>query len=644
VTGTVAHEIDAYLEAAGASEVPDSGLCLKLAQAYEATGDVENAYGWAVRVVDADERFLSWAAAARLLARLGEQAPPPARRTVRLAVTGSYTVSQLAALLRLAALRHGVHLELYESPYGQYQQELLDPSSPLYAFAPEAVLVAVHEGALGLPELAGDPAAAVASELERWRSLWRRVEETCGARVIQHNFALRPEVALGHLATRIPGSRYALTQALNLALGAAAGDAVLVVDCDRLASTAGRSRWFDDRYWHLAKQAVSLECLPLLARHTAAVAAAAFGAGRKCLVLDLDNTLWGGVIGEDGLGGIVLGAGAAGEAYVAFQEHVLRLKEKGVILAVVTKNDDAEARRPFEEHPDMRLRLDDLAAFVASWEDKPAGLRRVADVLDIGLDSLVFFDDNPAERLAVRQLVPEVDVIQVPADPGHYVRALSDYLGFETVSLTAEDRARTGQYRARAQAAELASSLESIDDFLASLRMEARVAPFDELHLPRIVQLIGKTNQFNLTTRRHDRSAVHAFMSDPEAVTLYLKLRDRLADHGLVSVLIARRDGDTLDIDTWLMSCRVIGRTVEDELLSRLCRCAEALGCSRLRGTYVPTARNGMVRDVYTRFGFDLVAECDGTTVWEYDLAARGPIASRFIADWKADGDDSRAA
>jgi FkbH-like protein len=637
-------ELLADLDTARACEVPDAELCLRLARAHERVGDLAGAYHWLGRVVDAGDTFFSWTSAAALLDRLKEQAPPPARRTVRLALTGSYTLTQLGALVRLAALRQGIDVELFEGAYGLYQQDLLDPGSELYVFAPEVVLVACHEGALALPEHADDPDAAVAAELARWRAAWENVERTCGARVIQHNFALRPEVPLGHLGARLPGSRYSMTQRLNLELGAAAGDSVGIVDCDRLAASFGRSRWFDDRYWHLAKQAVALDALPLLARHTVAVLAAALGLNRKCLVLDLDNTLWGGVIGEDGLSGIALGSGARGEAFVAFQEYVLRLKEKGVILAVASKNNDADARQPFEQHPDMRLRLEDVAVFVANWEDKPANLRRIAETLNIGLDSLVLFDDNPAERQVVRQLVPEVDVVLVPTEPAEYVRALSEYLSFETAALTAEDRRRTEQYRARAEAIALESSAASLGDFYRSLGMEAHVSRFDELHLPRIVQLIGKTNQFNLTTKRHDVAAVRTFMEDADAVPLYLRLRDRLADHGLVGVLIARRDGDVLDIDTWLMSCRVIGRTVEDEFLMHVCRHAGELGCTRLRGTYLPTAKNGMVRDLYARFGFRQVAEDGEATVWEYDLGEQGPIVSAYISEWRVDEHDSRAA
>jgi FkbH-like protein len=396
----------------------------------------------------------------------------------------------------------------------------------------------------------------------------------------------------------------------------------------------GRNHWFDDRYWHVAKQAVALDALPLLARHTIAVLAASLGMSRKCLVLDLDGTLWGGVIGEDGLGGITLGGGPAGESYVAFQEYLLQLKGKGVILAVASKNNEEDARLPFEQHPDMRIKLDDISAFVANWEDKPANLRAIARSLNIGLDALVLVDDNPAERQLVRQELPEVDVVVLPREPSRYVRVLAEHVRLETVSLTEEDRQRTEQYRARAQVDQLAKSATNLDDFYLGLKMEALVAPFDDVTLPRLAQLIGKTNQFNTTSRRYSIAQLQGFMADPDCVHCCLRLRDRFADHGLVSVLIAWRRDETLEIDTLLMSCRVIGRTVEAQMLKHLCSEAQQLGCTQIRGSYVPTDKNALVRELYSRFGFSLIGAENGMTTWEYNLALLGPIENRFISEW----------
>jgi len=353
-------------------------------------------------------------------------------------------------------------------------------------------------------------------------------------------------------------------------------------------------------------------------------------------VLDLDNTLWGGVIAEDGLDGVQLGPGSpAGEAYVAFQEYVRALKERGVVLAVVSKNNDGDAREPFLKHPDMRLRLEDFAVFLANWDDKATNIRRVAEILNVGRDSLVFVDDNPAEREIIRQKLPEVEVISMPPDPARYVRAVSESLLFEIASFTAEDAARSAQYAARAAALEVERGADSLEEFYASLQMEAATAPFDAINMPRIAQLVGKTNQFNLTTRRYSLHELESFAKDPDVVTMYLRLRDTFTDHGLAALLIARDKGGSLDIETWLMSCRIIGRTVENEMFRRLCITARARGLATITGTYVPSEKNAVVRDLYERLGWVLVGTSpDGVTTWNYDLAANGLPESGFIGEW----------
>ncbi len=630
--GSFAEAIQHYQQAATASELPCADLCVKIARCHVQLNQPAEALSWLTRVVDVADTYTTWQSAAALLEKVLQTHTPQVKRAVRVAVLGSYTTTQWVPMLRLAALCQGVLIEAYESDFDQYQQDVLDERSGLYTFKPEVIVFAVHDGAAALPEYADDASKAVELEAGRWANLWKTAAQRSGARVIMHNFAVRSDSAMGHLSTRVAGSRYSMMQQLNRAIGEAAGSNVSIVDCDRISATFGKTKWFDDRYWYLSKQAVALDALPMLATHTAAVLAADLGLSRKCLVLDLDNTLWGGVIGEDGLTGIELGNGPRGEAFVALQKYILQLKNKGVILAVCSKNNDADAREPFEKHSDMQMSLDDVSIFVANWQPKHENIRRIAQTLNIGLDSLVFLDDNPAEREIVRQHLPEVDVIALPVDPTGYPQALASYLMFETSSYTAEDSQRAAQYKAKAEIAELQQQTGSLEDFHRSLQMTAVVAPFDELHLPRIVQLIGKTNQFNLTTRRHNIEQVRRFMDDSAYVHLYLKLTDRFADHGLVSLLIARRVGIVLDIESWLMSCRVIGRTVEAELLSQMCRTAEQMGCTRLRGTYIPTAKNVMVQEIFSRFGFEQVSRSEGgETVWEYDLAAHGPIENGFI-------------
>ncbi len=424
---------------------------LREARRLRGAGMPDAARRWATSVVDVSDDLSTWSGAANVVAQCLTDAPLP--RTSRVAILGSSTTSQLATLLPLACARAGLQIETYEAPYAQYRQQILDPGSALYAFRPDVVVLALHDGDIAVPLLSPDPEQAVADALAQLRGLWSVLLDRSQATIVQFTMAVPPEQALGHLSVSTPGSRYRVLKELNLAMAVAAPEAVVLVDCDRLAAEVGGRTWFDPRYWHLAKQAVSPRCIPLLARHTGAVIAASAGLSRKCLVLDLDNTLWGGVLGEEGIHGIKLGEGAEGEAFTAFQEYVLALKAKGVVLAVCSKNDEALVREAFREHPGMRLSLDDIAMLSAGWDDKPAQLRRIASDLALGLDSLVLVDDNPVEREAVRQLVPEVDVVRLPPDPAGYVTALADYLYLETTRLTEEDAARTAQYRARGAAA-----------------------------------------------------------------------------------------------------------------------------------------------------------------------------------------------
>jgi FkbH-like protein len=629
--GDLKGAVQAYLQAAERVETVPAALCLALARLYLQLNDIPELIRWATAVVDAGDDFRSWLSAATLIKNATAWKTSNPKRVARVAIAGSFTTAQLNALLPLAALRYGIQLEVWEGPYGQYRQELLDSQSALYSFRPDFILLAVHEGELALPSMSDNHERDVAQETTRWTSLWETAAVHSSARVMQFNFALPAEAPFGHLGRRLPGSRYAMTHAVNASLGVAAGTSVDIVDCDRLSALIGKEQWIDPRYWHLSKQAISMRALPLLARHVASVLAADLGLSRKCLVLDLDNTLWGGIIAEDGLEGIQLGGGVAGEAFVAFQDYIRQLKDKGVILAVCSKNNEADAKEPFERHPDMRLTLDDFAAFFANWDPKPDNLVRVAQSLNIGLDALVFADDNPIECAAVRRALPQVDVISLSGDPSYFARELSRYLLFETTSFTADDARRTEQYRARAHAARLEQSAGSVEELWTSLDMTASIAPFDELSLSRLVQLIGKTNQFNLTTRRHSQAQVEGFIQDPACIHFSVRLRDRFADHGLVALLIAKQNDSSVEIDTWLMSCRVIGRSLEKTMLAYLCQQAALRGITRIRGLYIPTVKNEPVKDLYSKLGFAQSGKLDTTEVWDYDVATRGPIENLFI-------------
>ena len=354
-------------------------------------------------------------------------------------------------------------------------------------------------------------------------------------------------------------------------------------------------------------------------------------------MLDLDNTLWGGVIGDDGLEGIVLGQGSAlGEAFVDMQQYALAQARRGVILAVCSKNDEAVALAPFKDHPEMALKSDHVAAFVANWEDKPGNLRRVAEMLNIGVDSLVFADDNPFERNIVRRELPQVWVPELPDDPALYVSCLADAGFFEALELTPEDFTRSGQYQGNQRREALRQSSTDLVGYLKSLSMELLWKRFDKVGLSRIVQLINKTNQFNLTTRRYTEQDVLAVMDEPRAFGLQLRLLDQFGDNGVIAIIIGKpgEDGELL-MDTWLMSCRVLGRQVEEATLNLIVQEAEKLGARRLTGLYRPTAKNGMVRKHYEKLGFTPMAQSDAEDRWRLDVASYDPYDT-FIATKEA--------
>jgi FkbH-like protein len=326
---------------------------------------------------------------------------------------------------------------------------------------------------------------------------------------------------------------------------------------------------------------------------------------RKVLVVDLDNTLWGGVIGDEGLAGIELGDNSPrGEAFKDFQKYVKSLKDRGVLLAVCSKNDQEKALEPFAKHPEMILQREDFVAFCANWEPKPENLRRIAKELRLGLDSFVFADDNPAEIEIVRQFAPEVGRVLLGPDPADYVSQLQDARFFEPRQITREDERRSEQYHAEVERKKIESQCANMDSYLASLEMVAEIHPFRPLDLPRVAQLVAKSNQFNLTTQRHSEAELGAIMTHPDTGHFSVRLRDRFGDHGLISVVILRFAKGVAEVDTWLMSCRVLKRGVEEGVLNEIIRLAQGRGCEEIRGVYRPTPKNTLVQGLYLQMGF----------------------------------------
>lgn len=561
-----------------------------------------------------------------------------ATKPIRLALLGSSTMAHLHAAIRVAGMRRGLWIELYENDYGQYWQELTDPASALREFQPTTVLLALDahhlSAGLGAGLAAADADHLFAERSGRIRECWRLAREAFRCPVTHQTPLPVHPTFLGNNEHRLPGSRQGFITRLNHELRLIAdAEGVDVLALDARAAMDGLKAWHDPALWHRAKQEISPAAAPIYGELVARLLAAKQGRSSKCLVLDLDNTLWGGVIGDDGLAGLVLGQGSAlGEAFVGFQDYARELSRRGVILAVCSKNDEANALEPFEQHPEMLLKRNDIASFVANWNDKAANIRAIAEELNIGLDSLVFIDDNPFERSLVRRELPMVAVPEVSDDPATFAQTVADAGYFEAVTVTEEDRVRTEQYQGNRRRDQLKASTTDLESYLRSLEMQLIWRRFDQVGLQRTVQLINKTNQFNLTTRRYSEGDVVAVMNDPRAFGLQLRLVDRFGDNGIIAIVIGKmqRDDDLL-IDTWLMSCRVLGRQVEPTTLNLVAESAKRLGACRIVGEYLPTKKNGMVKDHYQKLGFALLDQgTDGSSRSALDLSTFVP-AHTFI-------------
>jgi FkbH-like protein len=542
----------------------------------------------------------------------------PGVQGVRLAILGSATTSHLVPGIRVAGLRRGLAIEVYEAPYGMYWQELTDPDSGLFAFRPEALLLA-----LDAHHVAGAAGSTAEGALDLMRRCWGQAREAFHCQILQQTvLPVFPDL-LGNNESRLPYLPAAVVARINeLLRPAAEAEGVDLIAIDRFSAAEGLQTWHDPAMWHRSKHEVHPRAVERYGEQVARVVAAGRGRSSKCLVLDLDNTLWGGVIGDDGLEGIELGQGSGnGEAFVAFQRYAQQLAERGVILAVCSKNDEANALEPFLKHPEMVLKREQIACFVANWSDKATNLRYIAETLKIGLDSLVFADDNPVERALVRRELPMVAVPEMPEDPALYVQTIAAAGYFEALRVTNEDLARGEQYQANAERERLKETVTDMGGYLESLRMVLTVQPFDRVSLARVTQLINKTNQFNLTTERMTESEVQERMNDPRVVTLQARLSDRFGDNGIIAILIARVTGAEAVIETWLMSCRVLGRKVEEACLNVLVGACAGMNAEHLVGVYKPTEKNGMVREMYRTLGFEPMDEAEGgATRWQLGL------------------------
>jgi FkbH-like protein len=569
-----------------------------------------------------ENQLAKLAGAAKALSGAAPQFTP-----ARIALIGDGTLSLLAPAIEGSGLRHGVLIDVVLGRYNAVVQESFDATSAVHAAKPDLVVLATDCRILGLSRAAGSREAAndlVEAAFTRTRMVVERMRKSARAGVIVQTVPGPTDSLFGSF-DRVEGtSPFAMTEAFNEKLREwARSGGIVIADIARLAASIGYERWDDPRHWHASKLPFSPEFTPVYADVIARVVGALMGKAKKVLVLDLDNTLWGGVIGDDGVDGIALGQGSAtGEAFVAIQNLALDLRQRGVVLAVCSKNEDATARQPFREHSEMALKEGHIAVFQANWTDKAANLRTIAEKLNLGVDSLVFLDDNPAEREQVRRELPMVGVPELPQDPAYYPRYLAAAGYFEAVAFSDEDRARADQYQMNAERTELMSSSSDMDAYLRSLAMHCHIGPVSSANRARVAQLINKSNQYNLTTRRYTEAQVADMETRPDKLMLQARLEDRFGDNGIISIVILDRKGREWDIDTWLMSCRVLGRRVENAVLKTIADCARAQGATALTGSYIPSAKNQMVEDHYGKLSFALTDRSEsGATRWRLDLA-----------------------
>jgi FkbH-like protein len=547
----------------------------------------------------------------------------------RLAILRSFTVEPAIPLLRAEAFVHGIDLTIQVGDFNAYAQEMLDPESSLYGFAPDAVILAVRTADLApdlWQEYSGLTPVAVSASVRRVSNSFnqwvRAFRERSSAALVVHSMELPARPATGLLDAQQETGQSAAIRQINRELKQIANEnrGVYILDYDGLVARHGRVPWYDERKWLIARMPIAADHLIYLAREWLRFLVPLTGKIAKVLVADLDNTMWGGVIGEDGMAGIKLGAEYPGAAYQSLQRAMLDLTPRGILLAICSKNNPEDAMEALQNHPGMLLTPKHFSAVRINWNDKTQSLREIASELNVGVDALAFLDDNPVEREQVRSALPEVTVIDLTEDPLTYAAAVRDCPAFERLVLSTEDQQRTALYAAQRERSQAEHVFQSKEDFFRYLEQEAEIAPVSPATLARVAQLTQKTNQFNLTTHRHSEQQVADLAARPEWQVVSIKVRDRFGDHGLVGVAITQDKAESCEIETFLLSCRVIGRTVETALLSHLAQSAAARGRRHLTGRFLPTKKNAPACDFYPRHGFQLREENASGSLWTLDL------------------------
>jgi FkbH-like protein len=554
----------------------------------------------------------------------------------RIAILGGSTTASFVDFLDLFLLESGVDATFYQSDYGLYFEEAVYGNEVLKTFAPDLCFVfTTVRNIEHFPAMHDSPESAeklLNQTVEKFQAIWSGIRKQFHVPIIQNNFEFLPHRELGNLdAADYRGKNHFILE-LNRRLSEEIlkTSAVHLNDLHYLSSSLGLQQWHDKKFWYAYKYAMSTHGCVLAAQSAAAIVRAILGKSKKCLVLDLDNTLWGGVIGDDGEDGIRLGAGdPMGEAHQDLQAYASRLSDRGIILAVASKNEHDIAKTGFS-HGQSKLRYEDFGSFKANWGPKDSSIKDIGFELNIGLDAMVFIDDNPAERLRVSSEIPDISVPEIPEEALHYVDALDRAYFFEPLRIVPDDLKRKQFYADNLKRSDLQATFANYDDYLKSLEMTASIKRPNEQQLERVTQLINKTNQFNLTTLRLTRSQVDEIWANDSSVLLAGSLKDRFGDNGLISVVIGHKQGHDLNVDLWIMSCRVLKRGMEVAMFDALVAEALRLGCNKIKGRYLPTAKNGLVRNHYKDLNFQELGNQDGATTWHFTVTGPQKL-NRFI-------------
>ncbi len=529
-------------------------------------------------------------------------------KEVRIAILGDHATQFIKeALIGYGAISK-LNYNVYEADYSQIDQEILDADSELYNFNPEIVIVtnSVYKLEQSFHHSKNQDSFAN-SFLDKVEGWMEALKNNTKAKIILSTFPELPDAVFGNFASKVNSSFLYQLRVLNLELMklSAQNGNLFLCDVAALYGVYGQNTAKSAQMYINADMIFSLDFIPVFTKQLNDIILALRGKFNKCLILDLDNTTWGGIVGDDGVENIKIGDLGIGKAFSKLQTWAKALKERGVILCICSKNDEANAKEPFEKHPDMVLRLEDISVFVANWENKASNIRNIQEILNIGFDSMVFLDDNPFERNLVRLELPDVIVPELPEDPAEYLDYLLSLNLFETASFSENDKDRTKQYQAEAERVSSVAKFANIDEYLASLEMVSDVKEVDSFSLPRVAQLTQRSNQFNLRTQRYTDEDLKSMIESKEYIAISYTLVDKYGDNGLISAVVLKKEKDFMFVDTWIMSCRVLKRTMEPFVLNTIVEEAKKLGYSKLIGEYLPTAKNGMVKDHYKNFGFE---------------------------------------